>query len=100
MQHILVYSDSLSWGIVPGTRKAWLIAKSYLLLAAAARAPEHPPLAAIDFLVAAVARPEAPAPASLSRLTQRAIFVIELFERLERAERMAAAALSQHALPR
>ena len=96
--------DSVSRrAVVPGHRKAWLIAKSYLLLAAAARAPDHAPLAAIDFLVEAVARPEPPTPASVSRLTQRAIFVIELFERLEMRERMAAAAMAsntQHALPR
>jgi phytoene synthase len=93
--------DSVSRrAVVPGHRKAWLIAKSYLLLAAAARAPDHAPLAAIDFLVEAVARPEATPAATVSRLTQREIFVIELFERLEMRERMAAAAMSQHALPR
>lgn len=89
--------------VVPGHRKAWLLAKSYALLALAARAPEHPPLQAIRFLVDAVARPEVHVEPEPSRLTQRAIFVIELFERLEMRERMAAAALAtrhQPALPR
>jgi phytoene synthase len=80
--------------VVPGHRKAWLLAKSYALLALNARAPDHAPLAAIRFLVDAVARPEPLPTETPSRLAARAIFVIELFARLETQERMAAAALA------
>jgi len=65
-----------------------------VLLAMAARAPDHPPLAAIGFLVDAVARPDPPAVETPSRLAARAIFVIELFQRLEAQERMAAARMA------
>lgn len=87
--------DSISRrAVVPGHRKAWLVAKSYVLLAMAARAPDHPPLAAIGFLVDAIARPDPPTAETPSRLAARAIFVIELFQRLEAQERMAAARMA------
>jgi phytoene synthase len=87
--------------VVPGHRKAWLLLKSYVLVASQSAGAAHPPLAATRYLVDAVG----PLPAA--RQTERAaiasdptmargvraqvLFVIDLFERLEMRERMAAA---------
>jgi len=81
--------DSVSRrAVVPARRKARLLA---LALAAAVRAPPgrpHAPLEATRFLVEAAALPHAAVPIPWWNLYERLVWVIGLFERLERREQV------------
>ncbi len=73
--------------VVPSRRKVWLIARSVLLPVRASLA-SAPPLPATRFLVAAAAAAPVPRFAAERRtIEDRAVWVIDLFERLERQER-------------
>jgi phytoene synthase len=89
--------DSVSRrAVVPGSRKLALVARAYATAPVRARGRSAPPLAAVQFLVEAVAAsaPRA-APTRIDshgalpwwQLRARALWVIELFERLEIADR-------------
>lgn len=80
--------DSVSQrAVVPGHRKAGLLLRAVLTVAPAAAARPEPPLPATRFLVdAALAASPAPRPARGAY--QRALWVLDLFERLERRERL------------
>ena len=83
--------------VVPAGRKAWLIARALAASAAAQRSPAQPPLAATAFLVESVAATPAPvhaaaagaarAPRATEGFGDRLVWLLELFERLERSER-------------
>ena len=86
--------------VVPRSRKVWLLARALLSLAPAWGAHTTPSLPATEFLVAvaatpsrAVSQPRSPGGVPWWRLNQRvadrAVWVIDLFERLERREQMA-----------
>ena len=90
--------DSVSRrAVVPASRKAWLLARAMTGLFPSQASPAAPPSAATQFLVDAIAattlQPEtaarAPAAAAApSSLNDRVEWVIDLFERLERRDRM------------
>jgi phytoene synthase len=89
--------DSVSRrAVVPGHRKAWLLLKSYLLTPLPSAGPAAPALAGTHFLVEAVAGSNTAAntwPTEYSfdlpwwQLRARALWVIDLFERMERRDR-------------
>ncbi len=75
--------------VVPASRKAWLLLRALVALRPSRAAGTLPPLAANAFLVDAVttARMSAvPAPARQRSAADRVVWVIELFDRLERQE--------------
>lgn len=79
--------DSVSArAVVPRRRKALLLARALVALAPSARAAGAPPLPATRFLVDAAATARPPLP------LDKAAWVIELFERLERRDRLQRAA--------
>jgi phytoene synthase len=74
--------------VVPRRRKAWLVARSLLPLARDTGAAA-PPLPSTTYLVQAAAAAPPPRPALARRtIEDRALWIIDLFERLERVERM------------
>jgi phytoene synthase len=77
--------------VVPGARKARLLVRAIAASAGAARRKSLPPLAETRFLVeagaAAPAHPTGPAAIAWWNLYDRIVWVIDLFERLERRER-------------
>jgi phytoene synthase len=83
--------DSVSRrAVVPGRRKAWLLARAGVLALRAAPAPDQPPLEANRFLVEAAlaaAAPRAPRRPRLLDIAGRLAWLLDLFERLERQER-------------
>ncbi len=91
--------DSVSRrAVVPAARKAWLLTRALIELNPAVGSESAPVLQATRFLVDAAARP-APASARAApelpsrwSVTDRVVWVIELFERLERRERQREAA--------
>ena len=73
--------------VVPGRRKAWLLARS-MLPGAGAALLQAPPLPATQFLVDAVVAATPRSARSRSALPERMIWVLHLFERLERGQVM------------
>jgi phytoene synthase len=77
--------------VVPGTRKARLLVRAIAASAGGARRAGVPPLAETRFLVEAVAaaprRADRPAAIPWWNLYDRIVWVIDLFERLERRQR-------------
>jgi phytoene synthase len=82
--------------VVPGSRKLALVARAYATAPVRARGHSAPPLAAVQFLVEAVTasapraaptRADAHGALPWWQLRARALWVIELFERLEIADR-------------
>jgi phytoene synthase len=96
------FDPVLQRAVVPGHRKAWLLVKSYLLVASQSAGAAHPPLAATRYLVEAVGPLPASRDAEVAAVAgdptmargvrAKALWVIDLFERLEMRDRMAAAA--------
>lgn len=97
--------DSVSRrAIVPGHRKAWLLVKSYVQTAAVPSSAAPVALAATRYLVDAVAA-SAPYPGASStrepsalqwwRFRSQALWLIDLFERMERRERAHPRAVAQ-----
>ena len=80
--------------VVPASRKAWLLARAMVGLFPARVSVDVPPLAATAFLVDAVAAtspraaPVAAAAPSRRGVNDSVIWVIDLFERLERRDQM------------
>jgi phytoene synthase len=97
--------DSISQrAVVTPARKAWLLMKAYSPSREASDQVDAPPLAATGFLIDSVssvpARPAAVVPVEdlapqWWQLRSRALWLIELFERLERRERMNATGLAE-----
>jgi phytoene synthase len=89
--------DSVSGrAVVPGHRKAWLLLKSYMANPQAAAEPALPAMPGNHFLVEAVAASNTASntwPTEYSfdlpwwKLRARALWVIDLFERMERRDR-------------
>jgi phytoene synthase len=77
--------------VVPGRRKAQLVAAAVLAAASPARRDDVPPLAATRFLVDAAAVPHAAGAVAPRRFADRLVGAIELFERLERRDQFARA---------
>jgi phytoene synthase len=75
--------------VVPGRRKAQLVAAAVFAATAPRRPDDARPLAATRFLVDAASIPHAADPAR--RFTDRVVGLIELFERLERRDQLARA---------
>jgi len=73
---------------VGGRRKLALIAAAALRTPTLARGQPAPPLAATQFLIDAVARQRPPIPGRGYSLSGHFVRVLEIFERLERAEQM------------
>ena len=80
--------DSVSRrAVVPASRKAWLLLRALLALRPAGSAQAWPVLGANAFLVDAVQASALPTPRAGKRgVADRMIWVIELFDRLERQE--------------
>jgi len=75
---------------VPGARKAALLLRSLAMWPWLSNEPLIPPLRAADFLIDAVARSPAPPrgrKSGIGDLRQQFLRVLDIFERLERAER-------------
>jgi phytoene synthase len=82
--------------VVPASSKAWLLARALTLATRQERAAPAPPLDAVRFLVDAVAGAPPPPPAIRSgapwwQLGDRVVWLLDLFERLERLDRRAQA---------
>jgi 15-cis-phytoene synthase len=85
--------DSVSRrAVVPSSRKAWLLTRSLAPVTASAGQAAAPALDAVQFLVDAAVSAPPPVPKTAAappwwNLQERVIWVIALFERLERADR-------------
>jgi len=86
--------DSVSRrAVVPPRRKAWLIARALVALAPASPPVAAPPLEATRFLVEAVSAAPAPVrarrrPIAWRKPADRVVWLIDLFERLERRDQL------------
>ena len=90
--------DSISQrAVVPGSRKLGLLMQAYAADLDPAAGADVPAIPAVQFLIDAVARTPSPPPAVAAQIAEtsppwwqfraRALWVIDLFERLERSER-------------
>jgi len=86
--------DSVSRrAVVPPRRKAWLLARALVALAPASPPVAAPPLEAARFLVEAVSAAPAPVrarpcPIAWRKPADRVVWLINLFERLERRDQL------------
>ncbi len=82
--------DSISRrAVVPARRKAWLLARSVSALALRPVQNAAPALPATRFLVEAVANTPPPRDAMPQNLAERITWAVELFDRMERGQRVA-----------